>query len=284
MKKLSHIAGSRFGRRGVPRLVPFSLLAVAVVMVTIFIVNDIVQTRTSQNWIGFGYDAAGSRVNPTERQISATTVQGLHRLWQTALPDVADSSPAYVPALTFPDGTTHNVLYLTTKSGSLVALDADAGTQLWVHKNPTAGPNMVTTSSPLADPSRGAIYSYGMDGKVHKYDALSGAELFGDGWPETVTNMPVTEKESSALNAANGYLYVTTAGCCGDNPPYQGHVVAINLITGAHHVFNATCSDHSHVLQPGECRQNGAGIWARPGVVVDPVTGNYQRRRRIDPG
>jgi outer membrane protein assembly factor BamB len=226
------------------------------------------------DWRQFGFDAASSRSNPDEMTINAKTVAGLHLLWRAHIPDVADSSPAYLPALAFPDGTTHNVLYLTTKSGSLIALDADTGAQLWVDKNPTAGPNMVTTSSPLVDPDRGVVYSYGMDGEIHKYDAISGGEQFGGGWPVTVTNMPATEKASSALNAANGFLYVAMASCCGDLTPYQGHVVAINLARGVKHVFNAVCSDHTHLLAPGECRDSGSGVWARPGVVVDPVTGN----------
>jgi outer membrane protein assembly factor BamB len=229
---------------------------------------------SASDWRAFGFDAASSRSNPDEKAINASTVGGLHLLWRAHLPDLADSSPAYQSALAFPDGTEHNVIYLTTKSGSLIALDADTGAQLWVEKNPTAGPNMVTASSPLADPDRGVVYSYGMDGKIHKYDAITGAEQFGGGWPVTVTNMPATEKESSALNAANGFLYVAMASCCGDLPPYQGHVVAIDLAHGVKHVFNTMCSDHTHLLAPGECQESGSGVWARSGVVVDPLTGN----------
>jgi hypothetical protein len=86
--------------------------------------------------------------------------------------------------------------------------------------------------------------------------------------------MPESEKVSSSLNLVNGYLYVTTASCCADAPPYQGHMVAINVTTGVKHVFNSMCNNLTHVLAPGECRDNGGGIWAKPGVVVDPVTGN----------
>jgi outer membrane protein assembly factor BamB len=67
---------------------------------------------------------------------------------------------------------------------------------------------------------------------------------------------------------------VTTASFGGDAPPYQGHMVAINVQTGAKHVFNSMCSNITHLLAPGECHANGGGIWAKPGVVVDPVTGH----------
>jgi outer membrane protein assembly factor BamB len=140
-------------------------------------------------------------------------------------------------------------------------------------QNRTAGPRMITTSSPYVDPSSQTVYSYGLDGKVHAYRAVSGAEQVGDGWPVTVTTMPSTEKVSSALNAAHGELYVTTASL-GDVGPYQGHVVAIDLGSGVEHVFNTLCSDKTHLLAPGACRDNGGGIWGRPGVVVDPATGN----------
>ncbi len=86
--------------------------------------------------------------------------------------------------------------------------------------------------------------------------------------------MRASEKESSALNASHGFLYATTASYGGDAPPYQGHVVAINLSNGTTRVFNAVCSDLTHLLAPNECSENGAGIWARPGAVVDPLTGD----------
>jgi outer membrane protein assembly factor BamB len=168
--------------------------------------------QTSVNWTQFGFDASGTRNNSTETRIKATNVAGLHLAWRSQLPDIADSTPAFLSAPAFPDGAVHNVLYLTTKSGSLVALDADSGSLLWTRSNPTFDPNKITTSSPFADAASDVVYSYGLDGKVHKYDAITGRELYGRGWPETVTTMRNTEKESSALTAANGFLYVSQLG------------------------------------------------------------------------
>lgn len=258
-----HLSGSaRIGMMGL------------VLLVVMYALKYAATPNASASWSRFGYDAASSRANPVEQQLDAANVHALHRLWQTTLADVVDSSPAYLHALTFPDGTTRDVLYLTTRSGSLIALDANTGDPLWTRQNPTTAPNMVTTSSPLADPLSRSVYSYGLDGKVHQYDAVTGVERFAHGWPQKVTNMPHTEKASSALNAAHGFLYITMASCCGDAPPYQGHVVAIDLARGTQHVFNAMCSDYTHLLAPGECPADGAGIWAKPGVVVDSDTGN----------
>ena len=107
--------------------------------------------HTSADWAQFGFDASGTRNNSAETGIKATNVAGLHLAWRTRLRDIADSTPAFLHALPFPDGTTRNVLYLTTKSGSLVALDADSGALLWARSNPTFDPNKITTSSPYAD-------------------------------------------------------------------------------------------------------------------------------------
>ncbi len=180
------------------------------------------------NWTQFGFDSSATRNNSAETAINANTVSRLRLNWRSSLGDIADSTPAYLHGLRFPDGTTRDVLYLTTKAGSLVAVDASDGAVLWKRTNPTFDPNKPTTSSPYADPTQGFVYSYGLDGKVRRYNAVTGEETAGNGWPVTVTTMNTSEKESSALNAAQGYLYVTTASFGGDAPPYEGHVVAID--------------------------------------------------------
>jgi outer membrane protein assembly factor BamB len=226
-------------------------------------------------WLTFGFNTARSEVNPGETIITPATAGQLHRLWTHQLPQVADSTPVLLPGLTLPDGTTRDILYLTTKTGGLVALDAATGAQLWTQTTITnPDPNKMTTSSPVADPFEDVIYSYGLDGKLHRYRATTGQEMRGAGWPVKITTMPASEKESSALNAANGFIYVTTAGYAGDAPPYQGHVVVINPAQGTSRVFNSLCARRAHLLAPGECAENGAGIWGRAGAVVDPTTGN----------
>src|SRR5262249_32887221 len=147
----------------------------------------------------------GTRHNPAESRIKVANVARLHVIWRSKLPDVADSAPAFLHTLPFPHGRERNVLYLTTKSGNLLPLDADSGALLWRRSNPTLDPNKITTSSPFADAAHSVVYSYGLDGKVHKYDAITGDEIHGEAWPITITTMRNTEKESSALNAANGF-------------------------------------------------------------------------------
>ncbi len=222
------------------------------------------------DWVRFGFDPARSGVNPEETLISPKTVDGLRLLWRTQLPGVADSSPILVHDL-HSAHETRDVVYATTKDGATVALDAANGGILWSHR--PSGPQ-ITTSSPAADPSRGVVYSYGLDGAVHKYAAATGEEVRGDGWPARITRMPQTEKGSSALNIADGRIYATTSGYVGDAPPYQGHVVAIDEAAGEKRIFNSLCSEVGHLLSAGECPSERSGIWARGGAVVDTVTGS----------
>jgi outer membrane protein assembly factor BamB len=223
------------------------------------------------DWPLFGFDSARTSVNPHEVTLNPKNVAGLHRQWSIALPDMADSSPVYLHGVRLANGVTADVLYLTTRLGYLVAVDASNGQMLWSVQNPGA---RYTTSSPALDTANGFVYSYGLDGTLRKFNAATGEQVTSGGWPVRVTTMPETEKESSPLNIGNGRVYVTTAGYPGDAPPYQGHVVGARLDTGAVQVFNSLCSDKTHVLMVNECRSNQSGIWARGGAVVEPDTGN----------
>src|SRR5207237_3856297 len=108
-------------------------------------------------------------------------------------------------------------------------------------------------------------------------DVCSSDLTFGSGgWPVTVTLLPNVEKGSSTLNLGNGYLYVTLSGYNGDAGHYNGHIVAVNLATGATTVFNVLCANIRHLLDnhpgdPNYCPDIQAGVWARAGAVIDPV-------------
>ena len=223
------------------------------------------------DWPRFGYDAARSGVNPGESMLTPANVSGLHLLWRVHLPGVADSSPILLHALKLPDGSTRDVLDITTRDGRLIAADAASGATLWSHQ-PQG--QKITHSSAVADPLTGMVYAYGLDGYLHQYQAATGDEVRNSGWPARVTTFTATEKESSSLNIANGRVYAVTSGYIGDAPPYQGHVVSIDATSGAENVFNSLCSNIGHLLTSTECQDEESGIWARAGAVVDPVTGN----------
>jgi outer membrane protein assembly factor BamB len=226
-------------------------------------------------WMQFGFDARHSGVNDRETAIHRGNVASLHLLYKVTLPGIADGAPAFLPGVTTRRGV-KDLLLLTTKDGRLLALDAGTGAIVW-SAQPATGPAF-TTSSPAIDPDRSHVYSYGLDGKVHKYAAADGSEVTTGGWPELVTAKPDVEKGSSALAIATtaggtSYLYVASSGYPDDAGDYQGHVTTIDLATGAQQVWNAMCSRrHVHFSEgvPPDCRYLQGAVWARPGVIYDP--------------
>jgi len=260
------------------------------------------------DWLQFGFDPSHSGVNPAETTLAPANVSQLQLLYSATLPGPVEGAPVLLTQVTTPAGT-KDVLYLTADNGTLFALDAATGALVWSQYPADTDPCAIqaspcfTTSSPALDPNRQFVYSYALDGRVHKYHVGDGSEVTGAGWPQLVSAKPDVEAESSALSLAttwNGttYLYATFAGAPWlpdfSGYDYQGHVTAINLASGTQITFNVSCSDQGSVhfvkndpnppvsVTP-DCLQqwftNGGntladgdgGIWGRGGVTYDPV-------------
>jgi outer membrane protein assembly factor BamB len=250
-------------------------------------------------WSQFGFDDQHSSWNPFETHITSSNVHSLKRLYQVPLvsksaPSVADGAPAFLGGVQA--NGLKDLLFLTTKDGWTLALDARTGKQLWgkqygpngcmINHDTARNETCYTTSSPAIDPNRQFVYGYGLDGYVHKYRVATGEEVQDSHWPELVTLKSFNEKGSSALSTAtdrqgNSFLYVATSGYPGDAGDYQGHLTTINLSTGGQHVFNTLCSGDAagetndvHFAQTPatpDCGETQSAIWARPGVIHDPV-------------
>ena len=229
------------------------------------------------DWLQFNANPQHSGNNTQEQAITLSNVSSLRQIFQVSLPSTVDGAPAYLSSVSTPSGT-RDLIFATTKAGHIMALDAHNGSLVWSHQSAT-GPRY-TTSSPAVDPNRQFVYSYGLEGRVHKYQVGDGTEITTGGWPELATLKPQVEKGSSALSIATAkdgtsYLYVANGGYPGDAGDYQGHLTTINLATGAQHVFNAACSDQTvHFVTGGspDCNQVQTAIWGRAGVVYDPET------------
>ena len=263
------------------------------------------------DWLQFGFDASHTGTNPAEKLLTAANVQYMSLLYSIPLPGIAEGAPVALGNVSTAQGI-KDVLFLTLNDGTLIALDAATGAQLWsrfpadTNACYSAGyPNTCkTASSPALDPNRQFVYNFALDGYVHKYHVGDGSEITSGGWPQLATLKPDVEQASSALTfatASNGttYLYVTHSShpqLEDSGIDYQGHVTAINLTTGTQVVFNAVCSDQgsvhfvkntypSNAVQP-DCPQQqqaagspnagaptgDAGIWGRAGTVYDPLT------------
>ncbi len=255
-------------------------------------------SASGYSWLQFDGNSQHSGDNTAESELSLSTVSGLTKAFSVSLPSIADGAPAYLSGVSTSSGT-QNLVFLTTKDGHILALNARTGAQVWSQQygpngctiNQSGSTPCYTTSSPAIDPNHKYVYSYGLDGYVHKYAVGTGVESTGSGWPELSTTKPYNEKGSSALStatAANGvnYLYMASSGYPGDQGDYQGHITTINLGNGVQHVFNADCSNsvNEHFVEtPGspDCDQVQSAVWSRPGVVYDKtlnrmygVTGN----------
>jgi hypothetical protein len=241
----------------------------------------VVLPALASDWPQFNFDARHSGLNSQEWAITPFNVASLHLVYPpVVLPAIVDGAPAFLEGVVTPGGV-RDLLFLTTKSGILLAIDAATGTTVW-SRQPATGPNY-TTSSPAIDPNRQFVYSYGLEGRVHKYHVGDGTEVTTGGWPELATRKPTVEKESPALaivpTGSANYLVVANGGYPGDAGDYQGHVTVINLATGAQNVFNANCSDQTcHFYENGsggcgspqpDCPAVQTAIWARAGVVYD---------------
>ncbi|HLY03782.1 MAG TPA: PQQ-binding-like beta-propeller repeat protein [Candidatus Cybelea sp.] len=230
----------------------------------VFVIGATLPARAT-DWPLFDFDSARSGFNPMERTL---TVRNVHRLrvhWQTALGAVADSAPILLDHVG--TGRTNGpMLFETTTTGITLGIGAMTGRILW--KFESHGTTL-TNSTPAADPSGLYIYAAGADGKVYKLSAATGRQAPSPGFPARITHLPLTEKNSSALNVANGYLYAVTAGHY-DTPPYDGHVVAVRLSDGQTTIFNTLCSSYRKLVRALTCSQQRSGIWGRGGAVVDP--------------
>lgn len=229
----------------------------------------------SENWPVFGYDSARTGYNAAESTIDASNVAQLKERWQIKLGAVADSTPVFLSKVNL-GSRTANMLFLTARNGTSYGIEASSGKILWKFTTPG---DKSTTSTPAADAARSVIYVPGIDGYVHELHAATGAEMHDPGFPVQITVLPETEEDASPLNLANGRLYAVTSGFNGDAEPYDGHVVAVVLKTGAVRIFNSLCSGKRALPTATSCEQQRSGIWARGGVVADP---DFSMDGRVD--
>jgi len=233
---------------------------------------------SAADWLQWGYDPSHSANNPDETTITADNVAQLTRRYQITMSANANVAPVLASAVTTADGM-KDLLFVTAQNGRLTAFDAADGSIVWSANTSGTSP---TESAPAIDPNRTFVYSYGVDGKVHKYQIDDGTEITDGGWPQIATLKPSVEKGASAISFASSggttYLYAVNDGYIGDGGDYQGHLTAIDLSNGEQKVFNSLCSNITiHMVLNGnagttDCSERQSGIWGRPGATYDAAT------------
>jgi PQQ-like domain len=264
-----------------------------------------VSAAPSSDWLQFGFDPTHSGINPNEFLLNPSNVQLLALKYSKTFSAPAQGTPVFLGNVATSQGVI-DLLFVKLNDGSLFALNAANGAQVWAHiptTTPLCGqdgssPKCLITSSPAIDPRRNFVYSFSRnDGKIHKYAVATGLETVDANWPEVSSAKPDVEKGSSAIAFATSstdgdtYLYMTHSSfLANDGGDYQGHITAINLRTGGQIVFNAVCSEQGskHFVENGtpgqdDCYQlqttdsagdpipaGNAGIWGRAAATYDP--------------
>lgn len=278
------------------KALPASALALACV--------SLASIAPAADWAQFGYDAAHSGNNTAEDAIGRANVAQLVPLYPApvTLPAIVDGALVYAAGVATPDGNRNLLFGFGTDTsfdsmpatGTVFAMDADTGELLW---SQTTTGLQHASSSPAIDPDRQYVYSFGLDGFAHKYRIGDGTEIVTGvgGWPVAVTLKPEVEKVAGSLTIAssggNDYLEVVTNGYDGDFGDYQGHLVSIDLASGASTVFNMMCSNleqlfvNMGVNGVNDCYWGAnpdndnhpygqqSGIWGRGGATFDAATG-----------
>ncbi len=228
------------------------------------------------DWTRFDFDAARTGVGPVNTGITAANLSSLRRR-RVHVDGTVDSSPIELHAIPV-NRRPHDLIILTTTYGRTIALDAGTGGKLWEFVPPDIrayeGTSQITNATPLADPSRRYVFAASPDGLIRKLSVSTGREVRSRYWPARMTVDATHEKLPAALNLSGNELIVTTGGYIGDAPPYQGHVVTIDRVSGRIlHVWNSLCSDVHRLLVPSRCPVSDSAIWARAGAVVEPGSG-----------
>jgi hypothetical protein len=221
------------------------------------------------SWPEFGLNPQRTSSTDDSTGITAANVKQLH-LRQVHLPGTADNSAIFLSDVNV-DGSVQNAVIVTTTYGITEAIDPSDGHTLWTFTPPGiaawSGTYQFTTASPVADPGGQYVYAASPNGLVHKLSVENGQEAAG--WPARITVLPAREKLTASLNIADGELLATTGGYIGDEPPYVGHIVAINLQTGqVEHVFNTLCANRHVIISPPSCNASDSAILSRGGPVV----------------
>jgi outer membrane protein assembly factor BamB len=226
------------------------------------------------DWTTFGYDAARSGVGPARTGITARNLRFL-KVRTVRLPGTVDSAPVALHAVKV-RGRARDVIIVSATYGQAFAIDPGTGQRLWQFIPGGFGhyarTYQVTNATPVIDPNRRYVYTPSPDGLIHKLNVASGREVRAGHWPVRITFLASREKITAALSVSGKSVIATTGGYIGDAQPYQGHVVAIDRVSGRiTHVFNTLCSNrHGLIGAPGSCPSSDSAILSRAGAVVEP--------------
>jgi outer membrane protein assembly factor BamB len=244
-------------------------------------------TATAGDWLTYGHDPQRTGWAFEETTLTPANVSNLRLQWKTKVKNESYSLSALTAPVVASDISTsrgpRSVLYVAGISGTLFALDAKTGEELWTHvfksvvlpgKGPYQGtflcPNGIT-ATPVIDKNTNRLYVIAGDGSLYGLDLGSGRVRYGP------VQFVAPYSKNWSLNLIDGTIYTVLAQGCG------------NGISG---FYAADVKDAHHpvVRQMLLSNTNTAGIWGRGGPIIgtnwrvyggtadgvfDPITGDY---------
>jgi quinoprotein glucose dehydrogenase len=183
--------------------------------------------EAGREWHAYGHDAGGMRYSPLD-QINLSNVKGLTRAWTYHTGEVPtggrEPSPFEATPLMVDD-----VLYFTTPSGRVIAIDAETGAERWTydpHVNHGAAPRHRGVAY-WQDASGGdrRIFVGTEDGRLIGLDARNGTPAAGFGDNGTVTLRPTgagEKQEYSIRSPAAVYKDLVIVGATVPEYPARG--------------------------------------------------------------
>lgn len=249
----------------------------------------------------------GQNASETTLTTSNVNMSTFGKLWVLTADGKVDAEPLYLSAVTLPDNTVHNIVYVASEHDSVYAYDADTGALLWHVSMLKSGettsddrgcsqvtPEIGITATPAIDRSVGAhgtIYVAAMSKdsagnyhqRLHALDITTGAEELGGPvdvaatYPGTGDNSsggnvifdPKQYKERPGLLIMNGQVYTSWSSHC-DIRPYTAWIISYAETTLA----QTSVLDITPNGSEGSVWQSGAGPAADTGGNIYFLTAN----------
>ena len=239
------------------------------------------------DWLTFGHDPQRTSWAFEETRLNPQNVSKMALAWKAKL----KNEPYSLSALTAPvvaSGIStvkgvRSVVYVAGITGTVFALDAESGEELWSHtfkyvvlpgKGGYQGtflcPNGIT-ATPVIDKGSNTLFVIAGNGALYGLDLGSGAVRYGP------VQFVAPYSKNSSLNLVDGVLYTVLAQGCGD---------------GLSGFYSVDVRDRHHpvIHQMLLSNTNTAGIWGRGGPIIgangriyggtadgafDPAAGDY---------
>lgn len=181
----------------------------------------------------FGYGNARLGVSPAGAGIAPTKVRRLSTAWRASVGGAVSDQALIVDRLNVA-GRKHDVAFVATEHGNVVAIDASSGKRLWRRRvstrrispdcSATPDGRFGVTATMALDRRAGLLYAVDVDGLAWAFALATGR--VEDGWPVRV-HPRGDEFVWGGVALSRGWLYVSIASLC-DTGRYFGGVTAID--------------------------------------------------------